>query len=122
MQEKQKEKWSDYLYQRVLNKIGGKIIISVVPDQYVKPIYKQYIGYNSVTILDFFTQLQTWYLISNRDKLKMMEYFHTPWIENPDAHASTYAAQLDERQLECVDFDVVISDAAKTMHFVDQME
>ena len=51
-----------------------------------------------------------------------MEYFHAPWTETPDAHASTYAAQLDERQLECVDFDVVISDAAKTMHFVGQME
>ena len=122
MQEKQKEKWSDYLYQRILNKIGGEIIISVLPDQYVKPIYKQYIGYNGVTILDFFTQLQTWYVISNRDKLKMMEYFHTPWTETPDAHTSTYAAQLDKRQLECVDFDVVILDAAKTMHFVGQME
>ena len=73
MQEKQKEKWLDYLYQRVLNKIGGEIIISVVLDQYVKPIYKHYIGYNSVTILDFFTQLQTWYVISNGDKLKMIE-------------------------------------------------
>ena len=122
MQEKQKEKWSDYLYQRVLNKIGGKIIISVVPDQYVKPIYKQYIGYNGVTILDFFAQLQTWYVISNGDKLKTMEYFHAPWTETPDAHASTYAAQLDERQLECVDFDVEISDAEKTMHYVGQME
>ena len=75
LQEKQKEKWSDYLYQRVLNKIGGEIIISVVPDQYVKPIYKQYIGYNGVTTLNFFTQLQTWYVISNGDKLKMIEYF-----------------------------------------------
>ena len=72
LQEKQKEKWSDYFYQRVLNKIGGEIIISVVPDQYIKPIYKQCIGYNGVTILEFFAQLQTWYVISNGDKLKMM--------------------------------------------------
>ena len=121
MQEKQKEKWSDYLYQRILNKIGGEIIISVLPDHYVKLIYKQYIGYNGVTILDFFTQLQTWYVISNGDKLKMIEYFHAPWTETPDAHASTYAAQINEHQLECVDFDVVISDAAKTIHFVGQM-
>ena len=122
LQEKQKEKWSDYLYQRVLNKIGGEIIISVVPDQYVKPIYKQYIGYNGVTILNFFTQLQTWYVISNGDKLKMMEYFHATWTETPDDHASTYAAQLDKRQIECVNFDVVILDAAKTMHFVGHMK
>ena len=30
--------------------------------------------------------------------------------------------QLGERQLECVDFEVVISDAAKTIFFVGQME
>ena len=41
---------------------------------------------------------------------------------DPIPHASTYAAQLDKRQLECVDFDVEISDAAKTMHYVGQME
>ena len=52
----------------------------------------------------------------------MMEYFHAPWTETPDDHASTYAAQLDERQLECVDFDVEIPEAAKTMHYVGQME
>ena len=52
----------------------------------------------------------------------MREYFHAPWTDTPDAHASTYAAQLDDCQLECVDFKVVISDAAKTIFFVSQTE
>ena len=69
--------------------------------------------YNGVTILQFFTQLQKWFVISNGDNLKMREYFHAPWTDTPYAHTSTYAAQLDERQLECVDFEVDISDAAK---------
>ena len=52
----------------------------------------------------------------------MREYFHAPWTDTPDAHASTYAAQTDERQIECVDFEVVISDAAKKIFFFGQME
>ena len=52
----------------------------------------------------------------------METYFAAPWTDTPDAHASTYAAQLNERQLECVDFDVFISDATKTILFVGQMD
>ena len=52
------------------------------------------------------------------DKLKMETYFAAPWIDTPVSHASSYAVQLDERQLECVNFDVLISDATKTILFV----
>ena len=75
-------------------------------------------GYNGITILQFFAQLQKWFVISNRDKLKMKEYFHAPWTNTLNAHTSTYAAQLNKRQLECVNFKVVISDAAKIIFFV----
>ena len=51
----------------------------------------------------------------------METYFAASWTENPDTHALTYAAQLDKRQLECVDFNVFISDATKTILFVGQM-
>ena len=34
----------------------------------------------------------------------------------------TYAVQLDERQIECVDFDIFISDATKKHFFVVQMD
>ena len=43
-------------------------------------------------------------------------------MDTPNAHALMYAAQLGERKLECVDFDVFISDATKTIIFVGQME
>ena len=52
----------------------------------------------------------------------METYFAALWTENPDTHALTYAAQLDKRQLECVDFNVLISDATKTILFVVQMD
>ena len=79
-------------------------------------------GYNVITILQFFSQIQKWFMISNGYKLKMKEYFHAPWTDTPNAQTLTYAAQLDGRQLECVNFEVVILDAAKTIFFVDQME
>ena len=122
LQEQQLRKWSDYLYQRVLYQVGGEIIIAVVPEQYIKPIYTQYVGNNGITILQFFAELQKQFVISNRDKLKMKEYFHAPWTDTPDTHASMDAAQLDKRQLKCVDFEVVILDATKTIFFVSQME
>ena len=54
--------------------------------------------------------------------MKMETYFAAPWTDTPDAHASAYAKQLDERQLKCVNFDVLITDATKTILFVGQME
>ena len=117
LQEQLLGKWSDYFYQ-----VGREIIVAVVPEQYIKPIYTQYVGYSGITILQFFAQLQKWFVISNGDKLKIREYFHAPWTDTPDAHASMYAAQLDERQLKCVNFEVVILDAAKTIFFVSQMD
>ena len=52
----------------------------------------------------------------------METYFAAPWTDTPNAHASTYAAQINKRQLECVDFDVFISNATKTILFVGQMD
>ena len=40
LQEEQRGLWSDYLYQRFLNQVGGEIIVSVIPEQYIKPLYK----------------------------------------------------------------------------------
>ena len=58
----------------------------------------------------------------NSKKFKMEAYFAAPWTDTPNAHASTYAVHLDERQLECVNFNVLISDAKKIILFVSQMD
>ena len=116
LQEEQHGLWSDYLYQRVLNQFGGEIIISVSPEQYIKQLYKQYLGYNGVTIHQFLQQICTWFVIMKNDKLKMETYFAALWTDTPYVHVSPYAAQLDKRQLKCVDFDVLIS-APQTKSF-----
>ena len=122
LQEEQLELWLDYLYQRVLKQVNGEIIVSVIPKQYIKPLYKQYLGYNGVTINQFLQKICTWFVITNNDKLKVETYFAAPWTDTPNAHTSKYAAQLNERQLKCVDFNVLISDATKTILFVGQMD
>ena len=53
LQEEQRGLKSDYLYQRILNQVGGEIIVSVIPQKYIKPLYKQYLGYNGVSIHQF---------------------------------------------------------------------
>ena len=52
----------------------------------------------------------------------METYFASTWTDTPYTHALTYAAQLNECHLEFVDFDVIISNATKTVLFVGQME
>ena len=52
----------------------------------------------------------------------METYFAALWTDTPDAHTLTYAAQLDECHLKCVDFNVLISDATKKILFVGQMD
>ena len=52
----------------------------------------------------------------------MATYFSDPWTDTPNTHTSTYAALLDRRQLEYVDFDIFISDAKKTILFIGHMD
>ena len=52
----------------------------------------------------------------------METYFATLWTDTPYVHVSPYAAQLDKRQLKCVNFDVLIYDATNKILFVGQME
>ena len=44
LQEEQRGMWSDYLYHRALNQVGREIIVFVIPEKYIKPLYKQYLG------------------------------------------------------------------------------
>ena len=75
-------------------------------------------GYNKRTILEMFAQLGTWFTITNTKNVKMRTYFESPWYDTPNSHVKTFATHLDERQLECADFTVTISNVDKTVFFV----
>ena len=79
-------------------------------------------GYNKRTILEMLAQLGTWFTIMNTDKIKMRTYFEPPWSDNPNAHVKKMSTQLDDRQIECADFTVTISNVNKTVFFFGQMD
>ena len=66
-------------------------------------------------------QLGTWITITNTEKIEVRTYFESLWSNTPNAHVKTITNQLDERQIECADFTVNISNFNKTVFFVGQM-
>ena len=66
-------------------------------------------------------QLQTWYIITTKEKLAIKAHLLEPWSDTSDAHITTFACQLDMRQVECEDHGVTVTEAKKVDHFVAQM-
>ena len=66
-------------------------------------------------------QLQTWYVITNKEKLDVKALFHNPWSDTPNSHITTFARHLELRQAKRKDNLVIITDANKVNHFVAQM-
>ena len=67
------------------------------------------------------TQIRTWYVITTKDNLSIKAHFLDPWSFNPYAHVTTFACQLDRRQVECKYRGVTITNNDKVDHFVAQM-
>ena len=63
-------------------------------------------------------QLGTWFTIRNTENLKLWSYSESPWSNTPNNHVKMFATELDERQLECANFTVTISNVDKTVFFV----
>ena len=66
-------------------------------------------------------QLQTWYVITTKEKLAIKACLLEPWSDPPNAHITTFARQLVMRQVECEDHGVKVTEADKVNHFVLQM-
>ena len=66
-------------------------------------------------------QLQTWYVITTKENLAIKAHVIAPWSNTPDAHVTTFARQLERRQVECKDHGVAITEDGKVDHFVSQM-
>ena len=67
------------------------------------------------------THLQTWFVITNKEKLDVKALFYAPWSETPNTHITTFARQLDRRQVEYATNQVTITYSDKVDHFVAQM-
>ena len=96
-------------------------IVAAFDMQYLKELKEEYLGYKNQTIKTMVTQLSTWYDITTKEKLAMKTHFLTPWSDTPEAHITTFARQLDRRQVKCEDHGVTITNDDKVDHFVAQM-
>ena len=66
-------------------------------------------------------QLQTWYVITTKEKLSIKAHFLEPWSNTSETHITTFSFQLGRRQVECEYHGVTVTKADKVYHFMAQM-
>jgi hypothetical protein len=113
--------WREYQMQEAVNEIGVEKIVEAVDAQYVEQLEAEYVGYTGVTIFSMLKHLRTWYKVTNAQQLAGKTRFAAPWSETPNAHVTTYARQLDRRQVECGELNVTITDDDKILQFIGEM-
>ena len=55
------------------------------------------------------TQICTWYVITTKENLAIKDQFLAVWSDTPEAHVTTFARQLDMRQVDCKDNEVTVT-------------
>ena len=96
-------------------------IVTAADTQYVEDLEEDYVSYKTQTIKTIIKKLQTWYVIMTKEKLAIKAHFLVPWSDTPGVHVTTFARQLERRQVECKDHGVTVTKADKMDHFLSQM-
>ena len=103
LKEDQKVECQEYTFQEVVDSVAVESTVAAVETKYVK---------------EMVTQLQTWYVITTKEKLVIKSHFLTPWSDTTESHIKTFVRQLDRRQLECKEHGVTVTNDDKADHFV----
>ena len=93
-------------------------IVASTNVQYVMELKEDYVGYKNQTIKTLVNQISMWYFITTRENLAIKDHFLAPRSNTPEAHVTTFARQLDMRQVECKDHGVTVTNDDKVDHFV----
>ena len=96
-------------------------IVAAVNAQCLEQLEENYVSYNNQNISTMVEQLQMWYVVTIKEKLAIKAHFHDIWSDTPNAHITTFARQLDWRQVKCKDHGVTVTKADKVDHSVAQM-
>jgi hypothetical protein len=108
------------LQEAVIN-IGVQCIIDCVKEQYDKELNEEYFGYANSTIKSVLHHLRTkWCKILTRECTDATDAFYQAWVPKM-THIITFGCQLNKQQKKCKAINVIISNKAKTLHFVGQM-
>ena len=107
--------------QEVVTNIGVKRVINSVEEQYVEELNEDYFGYANQTIKSVLTLLRTkWCKVMTKEQMDMTDAFYHTWVPST-THVITFGCQLTKLQTKCRTINDIISDEAKTLHFIEQM-
>jgi hypothetical protein len=120
-QEETKKLQKEFEIQEAVTNFGVQRIIDSVEEQYIEELNKEYFGYANSTIKSVLHHLRTnWCKVMTRERTDTTEAFYQAWVPNM-THIITFGRQLNKQQQKCKSINVIISDEAKTLHFVGQM-
>jgi hypothetical protein len=120
-QEEMKILQKEFELQEAVATIQVRCIIDSIKEQYVEELSKDYFGYANQTIKMLLTHLHTkWCKVMTKERTNATEAFYQAWIPTT-THIITFGRQLDKQQKKCKTINIIISDKAKTLHFVGQM-
>jgi hypothetical protein len=104
--------------QEALTNIGVQCIIDSVEEQYVKELNEDYFGYANQTIKSLLKHLHTnWYKVMTKECTDATEAFYHTWVPS-STHVITFGCQLTKLQMKCRTINIIVSDEAKTLHFI----
>jgi hypothetical protein len=107
--------------QEAVTNIGVQRIIDSVEEQYVEELNEDYFGYANQTIKSVLAHLRTkWCKVMTKERTDATDAFYHSWVPST-THVITFGRQLTKLQKKCRTINVIISDEAKTLHFVGQM-
>jgi hypothetical protein len=120
-QEETKKLQKEFDLQVVVTDIGVQRIIDSVKEQYIEELNKEYFGYANNTIKNVLHHLRTnWCKVMIRERTDATKAFYQAWVPNM-THIITFDWKLNKKQKKCKTVNVIISDEAKTLHFIGQM-
>jgi hypothetical protein len=106
--------------QEAVTNIGVQRIIDSVEEQYVEELNEDYFGYTNQTIKSLLKHLCTnWCKVMTKVCMDATEAFYHTWVPS-STHGITFGRQLTKLQ-KCHTINVIISDEAKTLHFIGQI-
>jgi uncharacterized membrane protein YgcG len=121
LQEEMKTLPKEFELQEAVTTIRVQRIIDSIKEQYVKELNKDYFGYANQTIKRLLTHLHTnWCKVITKERTNATEAFYQAWLPLT-THIITFGRQLNKQQKKCKNINVIISEEAKTLHFVGQM-
>jgi hypothetical protein len=108
------------LHEAITN-IGVQCIIDSVEEQYIKELNKDYFGYANQTTKSLLEHLcKNWCKVMTKERTNATKAFYHTWVPS-STHVIMFHWQMTKLQNKCCTINIIISDEAKTLHFVGQM-